>query len=240
MVRKLYLLVCLIVLFFFAFADSPLASSFVVVDSEGKVIVNVLAEEASLLSVPEPAGLDVKNLADQSSGNRLISLAKNGNDISLKVGDEKSFDVTNWKDNLVEVEEKENVKKVVISLKDGHFVISQEGFTALTDFPIQIDPRKNRFIIGTPSGEKYLAILPYDAVQSALRSKAVTTVDPEPLKITEEEKDLSYLVAGKKSLNIFNVYNLTFAVEAKVSASTGEILSTNEPAWLKVLSFFLT
>lgn len=215
------------------------SASFVEVDGQGKVIVKVLSSEANSLPVNKPDDLEVKRAAGEESGADLISLARDGERISLSVGNEKRFDVTSWEEDLVEVEERDNVKKILISVKDNRFIIRQEEVSAVCDFPIRIDPVKNRFTVETPSGEKYLAVLPYDAAQSALRAKAISSFSNSSMDITEEEKDLSYSVKGEKSLNILNVYRLNLPVTAKISASTGEVLGTDEPVWLKILSFLM-
>ena len=215
-------------------------ASFVTVEKNGQVVVNVLASETTTLDVPRPSSLAVTSAASEENPERLISLAKNEDRVSLKIGEDKSFDVTSWKDDLVQIEERQDAKKISISLKDGNFIISQEGASAITGYAIDIDPEKNRLTLDTPTGEKYLSILPFDALESALRAKAITKANNEDFKIAEESGNLSYAISGEKSVNLFNVYNLNMPIEAKVSASTGEILSTNEPVWLKLLSFFLS
>jgi len=238
LLRRFFLLSVLLSLGFVVGVSSAQAA-LVSVNKVGVVTIKVLGKETTL-AVPEPASLEVKSAGESASTTNLISLAKEGDRVSLKVDGEETLDVTNWKEDLVEIEERENAKKITITLVDGKFVITQEGVSATTEFPVSIDPEKNRFMVTTPSGEKYLAVLPYEARESVLRAKTLTTLSGGSFTITEEEKDLSYAVLGEKSLNLFNVYNLALPVEAKVSASTGEILSTNEPVWLKLLSFFLS
>ena len=223
----------------FVFLVPSAQAALVSVDKVGTITVKVLGKETTL-AVPEPASLEVKSAGDSASTTNLISLAKEGDKVNLKVDGEETLDVTNWTEDLVEIEERENAKKIIITLVEGKFVITQEGVSATTAYPVSIDPEKNRFMVTTPSGEKYLAILPFEAMESVLRAKAVTKLSDNNFEITEEGKDLSYAVAGEKSLNLFNVYDLNLPIEAKVSASTGEILSTNEPVWLKLLSFFLS
>lgn len=237
--RKLLFSASFIILFLF-FTSEALASSLVTVGQGGVVVVNVLAKETSSLEVATKSDIEIKDVANSGESGDLISLAKSGEEVNLKVGNSKSFNVTDWQENLIEIEERDNAKKVTVSLKDGKFIISQEGFIASTDFPLEIDPVKNHFIVATSSGEKYLAVLPHDAAQTALRAKALSSVNPENLTIIEEGKDVGYALLGEKSVNLFNVYTLTIPVEAKVSASTGEVISTNEPVWLKLLSFFLS
>lgn len=215
-------------------------ASFVTIEKDGVVVVNVLASETTSLVVPKPSSLAVTSAADEQYPKNLISLAKDGSEISLKIGKDKTFDVTSWKEDLVLIEERQDAKEISISLKDGFFVISQEGVSAATQYAINVDPEENRLSLDTPTGEKYLAILPYEALESALRARVISKIENKDLQITEENKDLAYTINGEKSFNLLNVYNLVMPIEAKVSASTGEVLSTNEPVWLKLLGFFIS
>src|SRR4030067_966830 len=58
--------------------------------------------------------------------------------------------------------------------------------------------------------------------------------------ITEENKDVSYLIAGDRVINLFNLIKINIPVTTKISASTGEILSVEQPMWLKVLGFMFS
>jgi hypothetical protein len=237
--KRLLIGVFLTFCFFTSFTKGAKAS-FVTMQKSGGVLINVLASETVALKVPTPSSLEVTSAASETNPQNLITLAKEAGKVNLSIGGEKKFDVTSWKDELVQIEERENVKKISIFLKDGNFIISQEGASAETQFPIKIDPVQDRLTVATHSGEKYLAILPTDAVESVLRAKLVSKIDNKNFPISEENKDLAYTVSGEKRINIFNVYNLDVPLEAKVSASTGEIISTNEPVWLKLVSFLMS
>lgn len=226
--------------FLLTFFAKEAEASLLTVEKDGQLVINVLASETNSLAVPKPSSLAVTSAADEQNPKNLISLAKDGGEVSLKIGKDKTFDVTSWKEDLVLIEERQDAKEISISLKDGFFVISQEGISAATEYSINVDPEENRLSLDTPTGEKYLAILPYEALESALRSRVISRAEDKHLQITEENKDLAYTINGEKSFNLFNVYNLVMPIEAKVSASTGEVLSTNEPVWLKLLGFFIS
>jgi hypothetical protein len=48
---------------------------------------------------------------------------------------------------------------------------------------------------------------------------------------------LAYEIAGDRIVNLFNIYKYAVPVKVQVSASTGEIISIDQPTWLKVVSF---
>ena len=83
-----------------------------------------------------------------------------------------------------------------------------------------------------------MALLPYDAAQSLLRTKIATNVNAEDMKVVEFEKDITYLVNGEKVVNLFNIYDLKLPVSAHISASTGEVMMV-EPSWLGVVNYLL-
>lgn len=232
--RKIIYIISLFI-FTTLFIPKSAYASLVTISKDGEVIENVLADsDSTVLNVPKTS-FDVKKVAEGDTNDN-VYLTKNEGKISMVLSGGKTLDVTNWKEDLVEVEERGDTKKLNIFLENGLFNIKQGSIVATTEFPITINPKDNRFSLETPSGEKYLAILPDEAVNIALRAKTVTEVYQDKIAISEENKDLCYVVAGKKNINLFNVYNLGVEVTAKISASTGEIVGTDEPVWMKVIS----
>jgi len=56
------------------------------------------------------------------------------------------------------------------------------------------------------------------------------------IKITERENgELIYEVKGEKAIKILGLFNVRGNVDVDVSASSGEVLTINEPLWLKIL-----
>lgn len=113
--------------------------------------------------------------------------------------------------------------------------------TATTDYPLTIDSKTAKLSATTPTGSRYIAILPFQAVESILRAKTITAISPTGnLQLVEENNNLLYLVSGTKDITFFKFYTHSFPVEGKVSALDGSIISTNEPPWLKILEYFFS
>ncbi len=236
--RKTAFLLSLI-LFLFS-SPSVFASSLVRIDSNGNVVVNVLSAQSQLaLDLPAGGILEIKRIANRMPKGSEIVLKKEGEKYNLYFGESGSLDITNWKESVVQMEEKEENKKAEVVLENGEFALVQAGIKANIPFPIKINPKQKRFQVETPYGDKYLAVLPLEAALISLRSKSLSKLDETPLELTEENKDIVYRIFGKKTVNIFNFYSLDTNVVAKVSASTGEVVAVDEPLWLKVLSIFL-
>lgn len=239
--RRISLIVFVVPLALLFVSPNPAkAGSLAVVNKDGNVTINVLASESFLaLSVPERGELGVKNVADEGVSSENISLSKENNIISLRVGDEKEFDVTSWKENIIEIEERPDTKSIKIELFENKFKIESGGIYALTELPITIDPSKNKFSVTTPTGDRYVSILPSDAAETVLRAKVLSETQ-KGMDLLEESGVLSYMVKGDKKVNLFDFYNFAVPVTAQVSASTGEIMSIDQPPWLRVLNFFLS
>lgn len=240
--KKIGLSFCLFTLLLL-FSPSEVRASLVNVEKDGSVILNVLASESSLaLEIPKRDSLLVNQTAVSDVPNHAqISLIEEDGKLQLSVvTDEglKYLDVTNYKDNVVEIEERSATQKVQIGIVDGKFSIMQNGIIAVTAFPINIDPKNAQISVSAPSGVRYLAILPLEAYQGLLRSKAINKMGVGNMEIKESERgEITYVVPGEKVLNIFRLMDYAVPVSATVSASTGEIISIDEPPWLRVLGF---
>jgi hypothetical protein len=233
------LLVFLVAFFFLVFAKNAEAS-LLVIDKEGNINWKVLSYESSLaLDVPGDTDIEVTKFADDTaSGKTIVTLKKENDRITLSEVGGRELDVSSWENDVIEVEERGDVKKLKVTIDDGKFALEQDGVKATTEYPIEIDARENKISVETETGYKYLALLPYDAAQSLLRTKIATNVNATDMKVVEYEKDITYLVNGEKAINIFNIYDLKLPVSAYISASTGEVMMV-EPSWLGVVNYLL-
>lgn len=241
--RKLLFL--LIILAFPLFYAKDANAAILHVDNEGEVIWNVLSYNNLLaLGVNERNELEVKDVADSSvSKNDLISLRKEDDKILLEVDGEdggKEIDVTSLGNDLVEIEERGDVRKVKIGLVDNKFAIEQNGIVATTEFPLKIDPKENTISLQTASGDIFLSILPVEAAETALRSKYISNVSGNNFNITQRDVGvLTYEVGGERVIKIFNIINYGVEVKAYISASTGEVIFVEQPTWLKILGVLM-
>lgn len=232
-------------LFTFLYVFSPTEANAALVHiKSGVMTVNVLGSESSLaLGIPKKESLQIKDVASaDASDTSHVSLSQENGRFSLNVATgegQKSMDVTDYKDSLVEIEEYDQARKIRIGIVDGKFSIMENGITAITEFPINVDPKNAQITVTAPSGVRYLAILPFEAYQGLVKARIISTIGAGVnLTISEGEKgELSYMVPGQKMINVFNLFNYPVDVNTTVSASTGEVLFVDEPIWLKVLGF---
>lgn len=221
----------------------PALASLIRVDKDGGVVIKVLSFEDSIeLEVPKNEHLEVKDVVDQATDpTAKISLFRENGRVKLNISGssgDRSLDVTNYSEEVIEIEERPEVEKLLIGISGGKFTIEQKGVVAETELAIIIDPQTAGLTLETPSGFKYLSILPRQAVDSVLRSKYINRIASEKrLILSEEEKQLAYIIEGEKVINLFNVFEYSTPVSIRVSASTGEILSVEQPTWLKVIGF---
>lgn len=230
-------------IFLFIFSPTDAKAALINIKANGSVVVNVLGTEDSLaLGIPKKESLQIKDIATTDTPNpSQVSLSQENGKFSLSVATgegQKSMDVTGYKDSLVEIEERDQVQKVQIGITDGKFSIMENGVVATTDFPINVDPKNAQITVTAPSGIRYLAVLPFEAYQNLVKARIISTLGGGKLTISEGDKgELSYLIPGQKVINVFNLFSYPVDVKTTVSASTGEVLSVDEPIWLKVLGF---
>lgn len=242
--RKLIVFSILIGLFLSLLA-LPVKASILSVRKDGQVIFNVLsAEDSASLTIPKSESLRVKEIASADAVNlgSKISLGREGTGFTMNVATsegEKSMDVTNFKGDLVEIEERPTVRSIKVGLSDGFFFLKEGEVTATTLFPINIDPGIAEISVTTDSGIHYLAIFPREAIGIALKAKVLSASSNDTVQIMEKNKGtLTYEIKGEKTLNIFNVVKYNIPVSISVSPLTGEIINIDQPVWLKIVSYF--
>ena len=243
--RKFSLAIIIIfLLFILGIKDTQ--ASILIIDKEGNVILNVLSEENSSQDSSQKGSLRITSAPNEVKyADAKVSLNKEKGKVFLSVlspSGGKNFDVTNYNDRILEIEERPAVEKLSISLSNGQFLISQGGVSAETYYQIEVDPKSARLALETPTGYKFLTILPRQAVDSLVRAKIATTFTSQnKVSIFEDTSgNLYYEIEARKVIPIFNIYDYDFPVKARVSATTGEIISIDEPTWLKFFGFLFT
>lgn len=239
-ITKAYVLVVMAAfLISFVLPAGVSADSLIQLSPAGQVTINVLAAESeSGLSIPQSDYLKVKSHLADSGEFTQIALTRSSDKTTLSVGTGNYLDVSGIGSDLVEVEERPATHKFSIATSANGFVLTQDGVMATTSYDIHIDPLKARLTLATPTGDKYLAILPKEAVDSTIRSGVLSKVVDGGVAIVENAgSELVYKVSGNKVLNLFNLYNYQVPVTANVSASTAQIVSVDQPPWLVVITY---
>lgn len=223
---------------------TPAKASIITIGQKGEVTLNVLsAEDSNFEPTPSESVKISRSSVEMGEADMPISLyRKDGKYILNVVGKdgEKNFDVTDYKDSILEIEERPSVRKIGIGLVDNQFVIEQSGIKARTLYQINIEPQKSRITILTPTGYKFLTMLPHDAVDILIKSRSITSLGSSRTVDISEDLDgnLFYKIEGVKQVGIKDFYTYDAPVSAKISAVNGEILEINQPIWLKILSLF--
>lgn len=197
-------------------------AALITVNPQGKIIWQVLGDST----------IEVKKVAQNTNESQIALTNDNG---TTKLN---GIDVSNFKDTLIELEARPDSSDLKISGSNGTFSIEENGVTAQTQFPITIDAAKNELSVTTATGDRVIAILPYEAVQSLMRANYINKVNQNQINLDESSKgELQYKVDGIKNINLFNIANIDAKVSSNVSATTGEILKLDQPQWLKFFGF---
>lgn len=210
------------------------------IDKRGEIVWNVLAQETQItLDIPKQSYIEVRKVGGaEPQENPVVNLAKEDGKISLIVSSgsqTRELDVSGVEKELIEVEERSQVKRIIVGAKDDKFSLEHEGVVALTSFPIQINAKSAKFTITTSKGDTFLSIFPYDAAEMALRTKLLSKVSKDNLEIIEGDGELQYKVSGEKVFKFFNLFEYSIPVAVFISASTGEILSIDSPTIFKYI-----
>jgi hypothetical protein len=223
-------------IFLFCVAIQPVHAQLLTVTPTGEVVWNVLSDEDELLSSVDTSTISVTKVNDtKTSVQPTISLRRDGGDLTMRVvtdKGEKTLAVTDFTDNVIEIEERPTVGKLTVTIRDGKFVLNQGSMSAITDLPISIDPLDAKIAVKTSYGESYVGIFPLTAAASAIRSKFVSSVTPT-MDIVELDGEVLYKLSAEKVFQIISFYDYSIPVEAFVSAQTGEIIKIDSPTWYK-------
>lgn len=222
------------------FPGSVLAS-IITVDSSGGVLVNVLSEQDVALEIPRSDSLKVNELVGSGGGEKSsIALVRDDGRVKLTVDDNQAsqtLDVTDISENVIEIEERPQTEKIAIKIENDKFQLIQEELTAITDYEIKVNPEIAGITLSTPSGFRFLSIFPKGAVETILRSKVMNKVN-RSIELNEgSDGVLSYVISGERIINLFDLYEYSVPVKARVSASTAEVISIEQPEWLRILGF---
>ncbi len=217
-------------------------AALITVNQKGEIVWQVLGDESSP-EIPKPPQIKVKSIAENVAvPNSEISLVTTNGKVQLNVTNAngtQNIDVTNLKENLIEIEARGNTNNLKIGESDGQFVIEENGVIAKTSFPITIDPIKNELSVKTNSGSRLISILPYEAVVALQRAKIMDKSGDVSLG-ENSNGELQYSINGQKEVSLFNLATIKADIKSVVSASNGEIVKTDEPQWLKVFGFLFS
>lgn len=233
------------VICFLLIYPSSASAKLLLIKGDGELVWSVLSSGTDVdLEIPKASYIEVKEVAKEKPlKDARVTLQKEGEKISMVVnadGYEKELDVSDWEDAVVEIEERPELQQVSINVFDGRFAIKQKEVVALTDYPINIDSKTAKLSVTTESGDRLVSVLPFNAIESLLRTKIISRIAEGGVDLIEEERELTYRVSGEKLINILNVYTYPIQMNISVSASTGEIINIDAPLWYKAISFLFT
>lgn len=232
-------LILLVYFFGFLFVNDAQAA-YVVVAKDGNIVVNVLSDEAIALEIPE-RNFEITDAAGTANiSDATVSVTREGEEIKLVINnakEKKELNITDENISLIEIEERSQVKRLSLGVNDGKFTLKEGGLLVTTEYPVKVDSKTAKISVATETGDRYISILPSEAIEGPLKAKVISSVGlGGQIELTEEGSDLIYTIPGQKDINVFNLFTYGVPVTSKVSASNGEILAT-DPPWFMVFNF---
>lgn len=230
----------LFLVFCFLFiVPSPLSASYVTINPNGNITVNVLSDQ------DENTGnhLQVTKLAENIVGaTPQVKLTKEDGSVQMLVTNKdgtKELHVPKKTDTLIEIEERPETQKLAIGLIGNQFFLKQKEYTALTNYPLTVDSQSAHLVANKDSGDTLLTVLPLEAVESILRSGIVSKITNNSMEIIEEDHTLQYKITGEKVFSLLNIYNYTVPVDAYVSVSDGSIVKIDSSTWYRFMNLLV-
>lgn len=227
--------VCLFFGLFFLLVARPIQAAMLTYTNDGEVYWNVLGLSDSTL--------EVKKVVDKlvSGAQTAVILSNNQGTVRLSYGKDadKEINLTGYEQDIVEIEGRESAKKIFIRASEGGFLIREGMVTATTAFPIKINSPENKLAVSTSTGERFLAVSPFDAVSQIVRTKIISpfTEDATISLVERPEGEVAYVIDGKKEIQLFNIFLIEVPVTAEVSAVSGNLIDVNQPLWYSVVDF---
>lgn len=150
-------------------------------------------------------------------------------------------DISNLEGDIVEFEKEVVPERVKILAENDKFLIQQRGISAETNYPIKISEEEENIVLSTETGERYLAVLPYEALLQVVRANYIKDIgeDGKIFIVEREEGELAYKIVGEKKFSIFKFVDVPVEINTYVSALTGNILEVDQPTWSRILNFLL-
>ncbi len=140
----------------------------------------------------------------------------------------------------------ETEKPEITRTEDNTFELQANNTKAESEFPISIDETTHTLKVVTSAGLKDVAVLPHQAVNKVLSEKIMTSVETEAqtssesggvqkTRLTEINSDPVFEIKGVSQKKVLGIIPVAFAKTTFVSATTGEIVKTDENFLNKVL-----
>lgn len=220
-------------LFLFSLSVSNARASLLRITQKGEVYWNVLGLTDNYMEVKKIATNAV--VAGSS-----ISLANNGGNVVISSEGGNVVELGDYKEEILEMEASEAASTVLIRAQGQEFVIEQNGIKVRTSFPIKVDSKKNKLLVETQTGDKFLSILPEPALMQLIRTNIISSINESGVDIREKEQgEVIYFVNGKKSILLFNIFMLDVPIKVEISATSGSVLKVDQPLWYSVVDFLL-
>jgi len=189
--------------------------------------------------------LGITNLALKTVSSKIeeVNLYEDNGKIVMNVGNgdrTSEMDLSGYEEEIIEIEKAREPERVSILADGSGFLIRQRGISAKTVYPLKFKSKEEEITVETESGERFVAVLPYEAVTQIIRSNIISDMEEggRVELVEREEGELAYKINGKKEISLFRFLNIPVDVSAYVSALTGKVLEIEEPVWSRVLSFF--
>lgn len=223
-------------MFWLAFPPVIDAKAIVQIDENGVVTSSVLGEQTSFL---ENKIKEIKSKVITEVERVVVATQGQSVDVTFKAKDEEETNKISLArvDTVTSYQDKSGNTLDVVKTPSG-LAVSQGSVLAHTNYEIEIEPKTKAITLKTPTGIRYLNLLPADVYDLLIRSSVISEL--RQIEIVENAKgELLYVATGTKTFDLIKRFPLNAEVEAYVSATEGKLVNTKMPLWAELASFAL-
>lgn len=146
---------------------------------------------------------------------------------------------------LFKIVDRADKSGIKVATAGGELLVSRNNIGATSNFPLRVDLNTNQLIVTTPAGTKVVTILPDQAVQNMLAANVISRLGPSALtqvasvsgviQLGEQNNIPVYEIPGIKQFNLLGFIPVERPITAVVSAETGELITTQQSLFTRVV-----
>lgn len=124
--------------------------------------------------------------------------------------------------------------------KDSGIDIEQDGVSAQTGLPLNIDPKTKIVSVDNNGDSLELNTLPGDALKSISNNRILDSSpsgSPDKLEIAVEDGKLVYRISDDKTEKMFGLFSVSISKEVTLSGDTGQVVVIKQSVLSKILDF---
>ena len=200
------------------------------------------------VKTPESSTVTTNGSGGEGAGYEFQFEVGGNGKVELQAQNKEGEKLQNKEFEKQQIEQDLEKQGINVSSEDGRLAIEKENVSAVSHFPLSVNPTTKELTVTTPAGVKTVTVLPNEAIQnflahgivpistvttaSASGSGSVPGASPSaalnPLALTLHNSELVYQTQGQESHNLFGFIPVTINTTAYLSAENGALVAQTQ------------